>query len=49
MSDKKQKFANLLGIDEKEFEKPEESTDKRVSDLESAMTILLSGEVNDGE
>lgn len=49
MSDKKQKFADLLGIDVKEFEKPEESTDKRVADLESAMNILLSGEVNDGE
>ena len=47
MSDKKQRFADFLGIDEKEFEKPEESTDKRVSDLESAMNILLSGEVNE--
>lgn len=49
MSDKKQKFADLLGIDVKEFEKPEETTDKRVADLETAMGILLSGEVNDGE
>ena len=47
--DKKQRFADLLGIDVKEFEKPEESTDKRVTDLEAAMDILLSGEVNDGE
>ena len=44
MSDKKQRFADLLGIDVKEFEKPEETTDKRVADLEEAMDILLSGE-----
>ena len=43
--DKKQRFADLLGIDEKDFEKPEETTDKRVADLEEAMNILLSGEM----
>ena len=43
-----QKFAELLGVDVRKFYPPEESTDQRVSDLETAMDILLSGEVNDG-
>ena len=44
-----EKLAAFLGVDVKEFEPAEEATAKRVSDLEDAMNILLSGEVNDGE
>ena len=43
----KEIFAELLGIDPAAFEPAPESTDKRVTDLEAAMDILLSGEVND--
>ena len=45
----KEKLAAFLGVDVKEFAPAEEATTKRVADLEAAMDILLSGEVNDGE
>lgn len=45
----KEKLAAFLGVDVKVFEPEKEATVKRVSDIEDAMNILLSGEVNDGE
>ena len=42
-----EKFAQYLGVDTNEFFPAEESTDKRVSDLETVIDILLSGEVNE--
>ena len=45
----KEKLAAFLGVDVKEFEPKEETTYKRVCDIEDAMNILLSGDVSDGE
>lgn len=43
-----EKFCEKLGLEVKDFMTTEDAT-KRIGDLETAIDILLSGAVNDGE